>query len=639
MKAVLLSLVDRQLYEPVIVRAGLQGGVEVRRATAVALGRIGSPDGLESLYALLLDDDVEVRREAAFAVGEVMEAPELVGAETPLRRAAARLLAVVDDPDREVGSLAVEALGKGGVSVVTVGEALAPLGDLEAWARLLPALYRFHEEASVSLAADALATDDADLHTWAAFALTRDPLPSGLASVRSLLADPDPRVRAWGARAVGRIGDGSDLVRLRPVLDAAEEGPVIQALRAARTLVSDGRGAAPADWRGRLLDLLADPRPGVRVTALDAASAWLLDDEIGAALVAVVEAPELSPWERGTALLALATGGDPRAEGLAADASRADEPVLRARAAEALGILGARGLVAMLAGDPEARVRQAAWSARLALEPQPAVARAGLADDDSGVRTAVLGWLGDHPVLPVAELPAALAPAAGRGLPPRTVEERLSTLDALVARAEAEAAERDAVVGLLLEVTESGGYPERVRAAGGLAALGLPRPSPGAIETHRSAAVYRDVLLQAAAPRTVEVATDRGVFRVRLACPRAPLTCVNFLQLAGQGFFDGLAFHRVVPDFVVQGGDPRGDGWGGPGYTVRDEINRLRYRRGVVGMALAGPDTGGSQFFVTLSPQPHLDGGYTAFGEVVAGMEVLDRIRQGDRIVSIREIE
>jgi cyclophilin family peptidyl-prolyl cis-trans isomerase len=95
----------------------------------------------------------------------------------------------------------------------------------------------------------------------------------------------------------------------------------------------------------------------------------------------------------------------------------------------------------------------------------------------------------------------------------------------------------------------------------------------------------------------------------------------------------------VVPDFVVQGGDPRGDGWGGPGYAVRDEIGRFRFGRGVLGMALAGPDTGGSQFFVTLSPQPHLDGGYTAFGEVTEGIEVLDRLEPGDTILSVREVE
>jgi cyclophilin family peptidyl-prolyl cis-trans isomerase len=99
-----------------------------------------------------------------------------------------------------------------------------------------------------------------------------------------------------------------------------------------------------------------------------------------------------------------------------------------------------------------------------------------------------------------------------------------------------------------------------------------------------------------------------------------------------------MRFHRVVPDFVVQAGDPRGDGWGGPGYALRDEINRLRYQRGAVGMALSGPDTGGSQFFVTLSPQPHLDGGYTVFGAIVDGEALLDVIRQGDRLVRIREV-
>jgi cyclophilin family peptidyl-prolyl cis-trans isomerase len=137
----------------------------------------------------------------------------------------------------------------------------------------------------------------------------------------------------------------------------------------------------------------------------------------------------------------------------------------------------------------------------------------------------------------------------------------------------------------------------------------------------------------------VAVETARGAFRARLDCPRAPLTCIAFLQLAGQGFYDGLSFHRVVPDFVVQGGDPRGDGWGGPGYAIRDEIGRMRFDRGILGMALAGPDTGGSQFFVTLAAQPHLDGGYTAFGEVIEGLEILERLEPGDAILAVRELE
>jgi len=107
------------------------------------------------------------------------------------------------------------------------------------------------------------------------------------------------------------------------------------------------------------------------------------------------------------------------------------------------------------------------------------------------------------------------------------------------------------------------------------------------------------------------------------------------VQLARSGFFNNLAFHRVVPNFVIQGGDPRGDGNGGPGYQIRCEINELPYERGAVGMALSGKDTGGSQWFVTHSAQPHLDGGYTVFGRVREGMDIVDQIARGDRILSV----
>jgi cyclophilin family peptidyl-prolyl cis-trans isomerase len=109
----------------------------------------------------------------------------------------------------------------------------------------------------------------------------------------------------------------------------------------------------------------------------------------------------------------------------------------------------------------------------------------------------------------------------------------------------------------------------------------------------------------------------------------------NFAALARRKFYDGQLFHRVVPDFVAQGGDPRGDGWGGPGYTIRCELDAATYTRGTVGMALAGKDTGGSQFFVTHTAHPHLDGGYTVFGRLEAGFEALDALTVGDRIESV----
>jgi cyclophilin family peptidyl-prolyl cis-trans isomerase len=131
--------------------------------------------------------------------------------------------------------------------------------------------------------------------------------------------------------------------------------------------------------------------------------------------------------------------------------------------------------------------------------------------------------------------------------------------------------------------------------------------------------------------------TDRGTIQIEFAMNEAPLTVENFITLARKGYFNGLSVHRVVPDFVVQGGDPRGDGEGAPGYTIRDEFNQLPYLRGTVGMALdPWPDSGGSQFFITHSPQPHLDAKYTVFGRVVSGMDVVDRIQQWDVIRSVR---
>jgi cyclophilin family peptidyl-prolyl cis-trans isomerase len=350
------------------------------------------------------------------------------------------------------------------------------------------------------------------------------------------------------------------------------------------------------------------------------------------------------PWERRLALLALAGAGDPRAAAAAAAAAAADDPAMRARAAEAAAFLAsaaARPLLEKLSGDALPRVREAAYGAWLgvpwAAEEGAALARRALADGDPGVRATALDWLGDHPLIPTRDLGAAFDGLLQDG----REEWGLAALKALAARAGAPAsgaAEKTEVLDFLGKVAASGPYVLRREAGVALGKLGQPVPALQPAATGKELAAYRSILEQTARPRTVELHTSRGPIRIRLECPEAPLTCLNFLQLARQHYFDGLTFHRVVPDFVIQGGDPRGDGSGGPGYSIRDEINRRRYERGAVGMALAGADTGGSQFFITLTPQPHLDGGYTVFGTVVAGMEVADAIRAGDRIEQVVEI-
>ncbi|MGY4515399.1 peptidylprolyl isomerase [Lysobacter sp. HA18] len=131
--------------------------------------------------------------------------------------------------------------------------------------------------------------------------------------------------------------------------------------------------------------------------------------------------------------------------------------------------------------------------------------------------------------------------------------------------------------------------------------------------------------------------TDRGPIRVELAADKAPLTVANFVNLAKRGFYDGLSFHRVINDFMVQGGCPKGTGTGGPGYKFEDEArNGLSHDRGVLSMANAGPNTNGSQFFITHVSTPWLDGKHTVFGKVLEGQEIVDSVKQGDIIRSVK---
>ena len=136
---------------------------------------------------------------------------------------------------------------------------------------------------------------------------------------------------------------------------------------------------------------------------------------------------------------------------------------------------------------------------------------------------------------------------------------------------------------------------------------------------------------------TVTMETNRGPIVLELYPEHAPKTVNNFVFLAKEGFYDGVSFHRVIADFVIQGGDPTGTGRGGPGYKFEDEVknNPLRHETGVISMANAGPNTNGSQFFITHSPQPHLDGKHTVFGKVTSSMDVVNAIRQGDKMLKV----
>ncbi|MBV8202910.1 MAG: HEAT repeat domain-containing protein, partial [Acidobacteria bacterium] len=391
LRAMLLLVAERRVYEPLTVFEALKAGPELRAELASALGRVPGPEAGSVLAGLLIDDRPEVRRAAAFNLG----VRGYDAARSVLRKA-------MLDPDRETGALAVEALGRLATPLVEVAEQLLQLPETERWPRLLPYLFRFKGEGVLPLAEHGLGLGDPELHRQAAYALARDPLPAAAPLLRRLASDPDPLVRGWAARGLGRVGSGAeDLAALAPLLSDGAAGPVVQALRAGAALVGDGKAPAPAAWRPRLLALLSDPRAGVRVTALEAAAAWLPDPDLAAALAARAAAPTAAPGppappashrtpqapaasasaspalpvlpailEQATALVALARGQDPRAAALAAAAARSPEPRLRARAAEAAGLLSDGALLDRLAGDRDPLVREAVLSARL--HPPPA---------------------------------------------------------------------------------------------------------------------------------------------------------------------------------------------------------------------------------------------------------------------------
>ena len=136
--------------------------------------------------------------------------------------------------------------------------------------------------------------------------------------------------------------------------------------------------------------------------------------------------------------------------------------------------------------------------------------------------------------------------------------------------------------------------------------------------------------------RTAILETTKGTIKFELYETEAPITTKNFIDLAQKGFYNGLTFHRVIRGFMIQGGCPKGDGTGGPGYTIRDEFHpKLKHTKGAVSMANAGPNTGGSQFFITEAPQPHLDGKHSVFGQVRDGQNVVESIKKGDKIIKV----
>jgi cyclophilin family peptidyl-prolyl cis-trans isomerase/HEAT repeat protein len=650
----------------------------VRKRAALAAGRIGDEGAVKSLSDVLeRDSDTSVRAMAAFALGEIeaesgadaliavlknTSAPAEIRARAieGLGKIAAALPREQEARQHELGAAILDAL-KFELSHTTKDTSVALLG--------LTAVLRARPPDAGPTIVRFLTNSNSRVRADAANALARMRLKVGLDQLRKLTSDLDPIVRANAARVLGLSEDKQSYDTLVALATSDKDLRVrVNAIRALAAL-KNPRAAEPLLKRGQLLSQrnLANLPPELNeileiATTLgrllaqkedQTAVAWLrkLNEtlnhrapEVELALVRIAPATYLADFGAGdqakrkvqeTILLdwraaaGIANGlGEVAAPpvknaGLAATA----QDLLRAMLDYRNSGLNINTLVAVHSEYAIPDVLRAL----AAFKPQDlaTVARAQLNESDVIVRSTAADLLGDLP--PSDENTRALAAAWPQATNATLNDAALSILDALGKQ------KTDAANEQIKEALKSDDHLIRRRAVAILKANGAGDFSSqiGTVHTRNSLADYNRALARIGKNVRAVVTTSKGSFTIEFLPEAAPLTVDNFVQLAQRDYFRNVTIHRVVPNFVIQDGDPRGDGNGGPGYQIRCEINEVPYDRAAVGMALSGKDTGGSEWFVTHSPQPHLDGGYTVFGRVVTGMDVVDKIVRGDVIQSV----
>jgi cyclophilin family peptidyl-prolyl cis-trans isomerase len=590
----------------------------VRARAALALGRIGAAASLPRLLPLLADKLASVRARAAFAAG-------LIGDSAALEP----LGVTARDPDWMVRRRAVEALSRLGSrrAAPLLG---AALGDLEPRVRreACVGLWRLQDSSAVDSTLPLLADPDPELRWRAVYALERSGSRRAPGAVRPLLSDRDSTVRMIAVRAAGRMKDYLAEDALGRALSDPSWRVRVNAAAALGALADSTMGPA-------VVRALGDSSPYVRSVAATALGAMRFSAAVPA-LAKLAQDPEAAP--RAAAGVALVKILGAAAHGPVRALLGGNVTFVRAQVLEALGEAGCReawafGEWAVAHGDPALQAAALRYFAALRDgHALPLVLKALRADDFLLAANAAgaLAESGDSSRVTEFEILYDRWPGEA------AVDARLAAVDGAAKLWPSH------VSRFLRKALDD--PDRRVRASAFAALRALP---PGALPDSLPAALpetplgvsrtgWSGVSTPTPLPRAALLRTTRGDIRIEFERDLSPNTVANFVGLARRGYFDGLTWHRVVPNFVIQGGDPHGDGEGGPGYAIRCEMNELPYDRGRVGMALSGKDTGGSQFFITQSAQPHLNGRYTIFARVTQGLDVVDRIQQGDRIMKVK---
>jgi len=551
---------------------------EVRDEGIIALGRIGSKEAIEYITTLLSNFDAHVRAVAAYAIAASGDSS-----------AAARCISLLNDPSAEVVEAAVYTLGR-----------LKVRGSEKRLFEFLD-----HSEPMVRLRA--------------AEALGRLKCVKAVPALSILLNDGDRMVRIKAAEALWRIGTKNAAKAVKGLLTGDDH--YLQTI-ALRTIAE----SKDKSFYKEVVPLISSPSPMVRRAALEAAAATDGGKAKSAVLAAIEKGSNL---ERMTALELLGRIGD-----------KNDLKLILARLINGKDHFEREGAAAALGNWGKPRELNIPMKVEGVNEKLTAFESLSLsaADPDWVVAAISVESLGK--LLSNDRTPQGLKPPVIRRLlnifRKRTSrvdgDLRLAIVEALgkiLPTIEKETETRDNAIETLKLACGDPDPRVRDRASSSLKKLHINcNPVPKSLWKRGDRPWETPPLPMG--EKTLLIKTSRGNIRIKLFGDEAPGIVYSIIHLVEKGFYNGLTFHRVVPGFVIQGGDPRGDGWGDAGYFLRSQFNRHRYLRGTVGMAHAGKDTPGCQFFITHLPQPHLDGRYTVVGEVIEGMDVVDKIEEQD---------
>ena len=641
--APLIAAEDARDFKPDLFSRGLVAPDSlVRRIAALGAGRIGDLRATAVVARLLSDPDSTVRVAAAFSLGLLRDTAAvspltdrltgLPALEPTTAVEAITALAKIGGPS--VGSFFAGVLG--GKTVLSQEDRAPGVNEivLQSW--------RLGPDAPVANLLPFMDDTNPGVRWRAVYALGRLRSPAAAARMLLALRDPESYIRSLAARALSR--GYAQAAHLAPatvadVLARLASDPNVQVRTNALIALGSYHDSTLAV---RIVPQLDDQNPNVQVAAAEAMGN-LGGSEAAKGLTRLARGKGLFAVRR-AALVAL--GAVDSAAFTASSAAWRTSAEWRERAAAAEGT-GPRapGPNPWFLSDRDGRVIGAglqAWSATDS-SADPIIlgaARRLLSHADAGVRS-IAADIVTRAADP-ADLPA-LAAMYGRSGRDSFPDAALSALKGLLAiRRNGPGAQVRVDRDFLQTVPRPGDYLVRRWAEENWPEAAAKWGPAYPIATGRTMQEYRDLVRRfitrtdsLSRPRITIDTEQRGPIEIELLGPEAPLTVANFLRLVDRHFFDGNRWHRVVPNFVVQDGDPRGDGFGGPGGAIRDEINVNRYDGPMLGMALSGPDTGSSQWFINLSAQPHLDGTYTIFGRVVGGTATLVRITQGDRIRTV----